>query len=67
MRIILLFCFVLILVLPKDGYGYLDPGAGSYVFQALAAALLGTLFSLRIYWRRIKDFIKRTFGKKNDD
>ena len=65
MRAIILFCSVSIFVLPKDGYGYLDPGAGSYVLQVLAAALLGTLFSLRIYWKRIKDFIKRTFGKKS--
>jgi hypothetical protein len=65
MKTTVLLSSALLLILPTYSYGYLDPGAGSYALQVLAAALLGTLFSLRIYWKRIKDFIKRIFGSKN--
>ncbi|MCP4705541.1 MAG: hypothetical protein GY865_13155 [candidate division Zixibacteria bacterium] len=49
------FCF------PRNAYAYLDPGTGSYLFQMLLAALLGGLFALKIFWRRIVDFFRKLF------
>lgn len=37
-----------------DAQAYLDPGTGSVIFQAVAAAIAGTALALRIYWRKIK-------------
>lgn len=54
------------LIFPKDAYAYLDPGTGSYILQLLIAALLGGLFAVKLYWKRIKIFFKNLFsrGKK---
>jgi hypothetical protein len=38
---------------------YLDPGSGSFLIQLLAAAGLGSLFAIRMSWKRIKNFFKR--------
>jgi hypothetical protein len=45
-------------MLPERVYAYVDPGTGSYVFQVIVAFILGGLFSVKLFWRRIIDFIK---------
>jgi hypothetical protein len=37
---------------------YLDPGSGSYLIQLLIGGLVGILFLLKVYWRRIVSFVK---------
>jgi hypothetical protein len=39
---------------------YLDPGTGSFLFQMLLAALMGILLAVKIYWRKIKGFFKKS-------
>lgn len=46
---------------------YLDPGSGSILLQVLIAGLLGVLFSLRLYWRRVKLLLRRVLGGKGPD
>ncbi|MDE2667091.1 MAG: hypothetical protein OXI69_13160 [Acidobacteriota bacterium] len=46
------------LLFPPPTYAYIDPGTGSYILQVVIAGLLGALVSLRIYWARIKAFLK---------
>ena len=48
----------LLLASPSKAYGYVDPGSGSYVYQAIYAACIGGAF----YFRK---FIGRIFGKRN--
>jgi hypothetical protein len=48
----------LLLASPSKAYGYVDPGSGSYVYQAIYAACIGGAF----YFRR---FLGRIFGKRN--
>lgn len=43
----------------KTGDWYLDPGSGSFILQILLAALLGSAFAIKMYWRKIKAFITR--------
>jgi hypothetical protein len=38
---------------------YLDPGTGSFIIQALIAALAGIAVTSRIYWRKIKGVFGR--------
>ena len=33
---------------------YIDLGTGSYVFQLLVGAFLGSLFAIKTFWRGIK-------------
>ena len=39
---------------------YLDPGAGSFIIQALVASIAGVAVATRVYWTRIKSFFNRT-------
>jgi len=39
---------------------YIDPGSGSYLVQAIIAAVLGGLFYFKQKWIQIKSF----FGRK---
>jgi hypothetical protein len=61
--------FVLINVVPDilgKGRMYLDPGSGSFLLQILIATIAGAGIFLVTYWRKVKGFITRTFGKKQE-
>jgi hypothetical protein len=66
-RILLPLAFLL-LALPSVASAYLDPGTGSYVVQLLIGGLLGGLFAIGMFWRRVVASIKRFFkrGSKDD-
>lgn len=53
----------LTLTLPSNIYAYLDPGTGSYVLQMLLAVLFGALFAVKLWWEKIKLFLKYRFSK----
>jgi hypothetical protein len=36
---------------------YIDPGSGSFIFQALIAAFAGAMVAGHAYWKRIKRFL----------
>ena len=36
---------------------YLDPGAGSFILQALVAAIAGAIVAINAYWIRIRRFL----------
>ncbi len=56
--------FLLIVFFSKNSYAYLDPGTGSYIFQLLIAGIIGGIFSLKIFWTKIKSFFKNLFSKE---
>jgi hypothetical protein len=43
----------LLLVLPSKAFGYVDPGSGSFIYQAIYAVFLGGVFYLRRLLDRI--------------
>ena len=47
-------------------FAYIDPGAGSFVIQALVAALAGILVTGRIYWSKIKKMLGMTTDDDED-
>ncbi len=53
----LLFLVPVLLATPTKAFGYVDPGSGSYVFQAIYAAFIGGAF----YFRKA---IWRVFGRR---
>jgi len=65
---ILLSLTLLLLALPSTAHAYLDPGTGSYVVQLLIGTVLGGLFAVGMFWRRVVAFFKRLFkhGSKDD-
>lgn len=46
---------------------YLDPGSGSYFVQLLLASLMGALFVLGVYRRKVTDFIRNLFSRNEAD
>lgn len=54
------------IIRPPNAFAYLDPGTGSYIFQVLVATLIGGIFTLKIYWQKIKNFFISRFSKKQE-
>jgi hypothetical protein len=46
---------------------YIDPGAGSFMIQALVAALAGVAVTLRMYWGKIKLMLGITSSDEDDE
>ena len=46
---------------------YLDPGSGSFILQLLLATLLGSIFLIKTYWRKITGFFRRDQAANDDD
>jgi hypothetical protein len=46
---------------------YLDPGSGSFMIQALVAALAGIAVTLRTYWSKIRSFFGASPPDSEDD
>jgi hypothetical protein len=58
MRVHYLLLGGMVLLLPQAASAYLDPGVGSMIWQMLVAVALGAVFTLKVYWSRIKDYFK---------
>ena len=43
--------------------GYLDPGAGSMLLQAIAAGTAGVIVVTKMYWARVKRLLR--IGKRS--
>lgn len=63
---IVILLFVSVILLPEDVHAYLDPGTGSYVMQVVLASVLGALYSFKLFWARIKSFLKRVFFRDKE-
>jgi len=63
----LVFLWLFISALLQPAYGYLDPGTGSYILQLLIGGLLGGIFALGVFWKKVVTFVKRTFSPRKGD
>lgn len=63
---VLFYAILLVLALAGDALAYLDPGTGSYLLQMIFAAVVGALFTIKMYWHKLINFFKKLFGKKAD-
>ncbi len=65
----LLFVLAFLFSTPSHVQAYLDPGTGSYVTQIIIGIILGGLYAVKIYWRKIVNFYKViiSFFKKNGE
>ncbi len=55
------------LFLTAPAQAYIDPGSGSMFLQLLLAAIAGGLWTLKIYWRRLKSFFSPGQKAENGD
>lgn len=60
-RLIALTSLALWLALSAPAHAYIDPGSGSYAFQVIIAGIMGAVFSIKLFWTRIKAlFVRKT-------
>jgi len=60
---ILVVLLLLCLILSQKAYAYIDPGTGSYIFQMIIAFLVGGLFAVKLFWKKIKGYFNELFFK----
>ena len=48
----------------KSGHAYLDPGSGSFILQLLLAALVGSIFIIKSYWKKIAGYFRKLFTRR---
>ncbi len=51
-------------LLPSRASAYIDPGAGSYLFQLIIGVVLGAVFTIKMYWRQLSGFLRKLFLNK---
>lgn len=51
----------------KPAYAYLDPGAGSLVWQIVIASGLSALYFIKTYWQRIKQILGMESTSRDDE
>ncbi|MFA5117855.1 MAG: hypothetical protein WC695_03270 [Candidatus Omnitrophota bacterium] len=49
---------------PAYGYAYIDPGAGSSIFQSVVASLVVGFFVAKTAWGKIKMYLGRIIIRK---
>ena len=59
--------FSSMLAFPGQALAYLDPGSGSFLLQMLLAALVGGLYTIKLYWARVKAFFNRSSSEVSED
>lgn len=62
-----LIVITLVLFSSTEAHAYLDPGTGSILIQGLIAAIAGGLFTLRMYWQKVKDFFSGSKDETEED
>ena len=55
----ILTAILILLLLPSPAWAYIDPGAGSYLYQILIASWLVGVYTLRRYWHQIRSWFSR--------
>ena len=52
-----------LVAISPSAHAYLDPGTGSMLLQLLIAGVLGALFTIKMWWYRVKQSFARLMGK----
>lgn len=63
-RCLLLASTLVLLLTPRTAWAYLDPGTGSYMLQVAAAGLLASMFTIKLYWQRVKVWFRALSAAK---
>ena len=61
------FASLVMLCLARPAQAYLDPGTGSFIIQVVLGMALACLFATKLFWREIKAFVARLFGRNRAD
>jgi uncharacterized membrane protein YqgA involved in biofilm formation len=48
-------------------FAYIDPGTSSLVLQMLIGGIIGGMFTIKLYWQRLKAFVSGKTETKLDE
>ena len=51
-----------LILMAEDAHAYLDPGTGSAVIQMVVAGVMGALFVIKMYWRKLMAIFSTSSG-----
>jgi len=54
-----------IVLLIQNIPAYIDAGTGSLIIQFLIAGVVGGLFLIKVFWRKVKAFFSNLFSRAN--
>lgn len=60
----ILFLILVFLLWPNFAYAYLDLGSLTVFFQIIVAGIIGSLLTLKFWWKSFIDFVKKIFQAK---
>jgi membrane protein implicated in regulation of membrane protease activity len=46
----------------KQAHAYIDIGSASFILQIAVASFFGSLFTLKVFWRRVVDKVSRVIA-----
>jgi uncharacterized membrane protein len=58
------FILIILFFFPKIANAYLDPGSGSYIFQLLLGVIFSLIFTTKLFFQKIKNFLIKVFRIK---
>jgi hypothetical protein len=58
------FILTILFFFPKIANAYLDPGSGSYIFQLLLGVIFSLIFTTKLFFQKIKNFLIKVFRIK---
>jgi hypothetical protein len=56
---------LLLLISIMPAHAYIDAGSGSYLFQIALAGILAAVYSIKLFWQRIKTSISGMMHSRN--
>ena len=62
-----IYLILILIVYTKSVYAYLDPGTGSLVIQSVIAIVAGAIFTIKIYWSRVKGYFFKDNKEEKED
>lgn len=57
---------VFYLIFTDKAYAYIDPGAGSVIFQIILVVIVSGLYFVKQFFGKIKNFFRRLISKKTN-
>ena len=57
------FCFPPVLFISHNIHAYIDAGTATLIIQFLIAGLVGGLFLIKVFWKKVKGFFGNLFAR----
>ena len=61
----LIFTTSIFLLVPNLAYAYLDLGTLTIFFQVIVAGIVGSILTIKLWWRSFVNFFKKSSDQKN--